>query len=294
MPETTDVVNSAGLILARFLKYGPSSPTHASELADAIFDTFDPIIPRPADVSSRYKETCEYYFSRVIQERGIPKSAVFSAEVNLPKLAVPSKLDADKAFDLIVPQLRASCGWCVENFAKQSEEYFNAQREQLRELILQFSKQVPVGGAADKIVRSLVTDIKREIRYLSKWDKLFYTYKASSLVSELEYILTLQSNPIAVIWRYSPLDEQGEYSKSYDHKEWGGRIYAVRGNWALEKGLMNAGPYGYIDEISRPKQDVGCMCGLQWLYSLRSLPDGMITPIGKAELARAKAIIARL
>lgn len=294
MPESTDVVNSGGLILAQFLKYGPSSPTHASEMADVVFDTIDPILPRPAAVSSRYKEMCEYYLSRVIQERGIPKSAVFSAEVNLPKPAVPSKPDADKAFNLVLPQLRASCRWCVENFTNQSEEYFGAQRNQLRELILQFANQVPVGGASDKILRSQMTDIKRDIRYLSKWDKLFYTYKASSLVSELEYILTLQSNPIAVIWRYSPLDEQGEYSKNYDHKKLDGRIYAVRGNWALEKGLMNGGPNGYMDKISRPKQDVGCMCGLQWLYSLRGLPDGMITSIGKAELARAKAIIARL
>ena len=90
------------------------------------------------------------------------------------------------------------------------------------------------------------------------------------------------------------LDEQGEYSKTYDHKPMDGRIYAVRGNWAFEKGLMNAGPNGYIDEVTRPKQDVGCMCWLQWVYSLRDLPDGMITPIGKAELARAKTMIARL
>ena len=116
MPETTDVVNSAGLLLTRFLKHGPSSSTHAAEMADAVFETIDPVIPRPSDVANRYKETCEIYLSRVIQERGIPKSYVFSADVALPNIARPDAADANKKFDLIVPQLRASCGWCVETF----------------------------------------------------------------------------------------------------------------------------------------------------------------------------------
>jgi hypothetical protein len=77
------------------------------------------------------------------------------------------------------------------------------------------------------------------------------------------------------------MDEIGDYSKTYSHAELDARVYAIRDSWASIKGLMSAGPHGYIDDVIRPKQEVGCMCSLQFLYSLRDLPDGMMTAKGK-------------
>ena len=73
-----------------------------------------------------------------------------------------------------------------------------------------------------------------------------------------------------------------------------GRVYAVRGNWAIEKGLMNAGPNGYIDEITQPGEDFDCMCVYRWLYNLRSLPEHMLTAKGQAELRRVRTALAEL
>lgn len=93
------------------------------------------------------------------------------------------------------------------------------------------------------------------------------------------------------MWRYNQLDTQGAYKQTYNHELLDGRVYAVADNWAIQKGLMVAGPDGYVDHITRPSQEVGCMCSLSWIYSLRALPGAMITPKGRAELQRIRAII---
>jgi len=294
MAETLDIVNLAGGILTKFLKSGPISPNHVTETTEAIFATIDQIIPRPADAAQRYREACEDYLSKVTQARGIPTRAVFGNDVTQTNIVSSSGPGIAEKFDALLPQIRERCDWCAKNYASQANDYFHSQIAELRKSIESFLLSIPVGGTTDKALNRVVADIKREIKYIFRWDRLFYTYKAVSLSSEIEYIFKLEGNPIAAIWHHNPLDGQGEYQKTYDHKELAGRVYAVRGNWALEKGLMCAGPNGYLDEITRPNQDIGCMCWLEWLYSLRGLPHYMMTPKGEAELARVKAAIARL
>ena len=46
-----------------------------------------------------------------------------------------------------------------------------------------------------------------------------------------------------------------------------------------------------IDEVSHPNQEIGCMCRLEWLYSIRSLPTNMVTEKGISELKRVRALM---
>jgi hypothetical protein len=66
-------------------------------------------------------------------------------------------------------------------------------------------------------------------------------------------------------------------------------VYAIRGNWALDKGLMKAGKAGYYDEITKPGEEVYCSCSATYLYAIRELPDDMITNKGRETLAQIKA-----
>lgn len=147
------------------------------------------------------------------------------------------------------------------------------------------------GGSRDKALKRRISEIKSELRALSKWNKLFDIYKRGSFAAEVEYVFKLESNPIAAVWRYSSLDEEGEYQKTYNHKQRDGHVYTVRSNWALQKGLMKVGPDGYLDEISRPCEEVGCSCYLQWLYSLSDLPTCIVTEKGISELKRVRALM---
>lgn len=75
-----------------------------------------------------------------------------------------------------------------------------------------------------------------------------------------------------------------------EHEARNGRVYAVRGNWAEEKGFMTASD-GYTDEITGPLEEDECRCMYVYLYALRNLPDAMVTAAGKESLARARSLI---
>jgi hypothetical protein len=72
-----------------------------------------------------------------------------------------------------------------------------------------------------------------------------------------------------------------------EHETRNGRVYAVRGNWAEQKGFMTAGD-AYTDEITKPLEEDKCRCMYVYLYALRNLPDAMVTAAGKESLARAR------
>lgn len=54
-----------------------------------------------------------------------------------------------------------------------------------------------------------------------------------------------------------------------DHPERDHKIYTLRGNWAMQKGLMQAGPDGYVNEITAPGGETGCQCHFVYLHNLR-------------------------
>ena len=79
-----------------------------------------------------------------------------------------------------------------------------------------------------------------------------------------------------------------------DHKERDLHVYTIRGNWALQQGLMKVGKYGYTDQITKPAEEVFCRCHYEYVYNLASLPSDMITRKGKDRLAAADKKIAAL
>src|SRR5260370_29460725 len=79
-----------------------------------------------------------------------------------------------------------------------------------------------------------------------------------------------------------------------DHAERDQKIYTVRGNWALGKGLMRAGPEGFTDEITGPCEESGCQCNYQFVFHLRDIPKDMLTELGVRELARAQQRVSEM
>jgi len=192
--------------------------------------------------------------------------------------------------------------WCIETYGVQAKLYFDYNFAPFDDVLRKFLEEVPVGGSRDKALKSQISGIKFYIRQLVKWDERF-NIMAPSFHSEVKYIFALENNPIAAIWRcgwYGRLDseseeeEEEEYPETCNHKERDGHVYAVRGNWALKKGFMKAGPAGYLDEISRPQQELSCDCYLTWLFALRDLPTDMVTELGRSELVRVAAVMAAM
>jgi hypothetical protein len=289
--DTRAAINAIGETLAAFLKSGPQSPNHLEDTYADISKSAHALIPSSQDATASYERVCKGFLDNVIQVRGMPTRVISGGSENEAQNVSSSGSHIAKIFDTLIPSITERFKWCVENYHSQADIYLSDQIGQFQAMLREFLKQVPIGGSKDKAIKSRIAEIKKELRPLAKWDRLFYIYKARSFPAEIEHIFVLAGNPLAAIWHYSDLDAQGEYRKTYNHQQRDGRVYAIRGNWAIEKGLMKVGAAGYLDEISRPSQELGCMCSLQWVTSVRRLPDDMITGNGRAELKRVTAVI---
>lgn len=96
---------------------------------------------------------------------------------------------------------------------------------------------------------------------------------------------------IAAIWHSS------QYYRPYggtDHPERDKKIFTVRGNWTLGKGLMRAGPEGFTDEITGPCEESSCQCNYQFVFHLRDIPKDMLTELGARELAQARRRVSEM
>jgi hypothetical protein len=289
--ETREAINAVGEILAAFLKSGPQYPNHLADTYTDISKSVHLIIPSSQDATASYQRKCKGFLDNVIRIRGMPTRVISGGDEQQSRNVSSSGSHIAKIFDTLLPSITEQFEWCVENYRSQADSYLNDQIGQFQAMLREFLDRVPSGGTKDKAIKGRIAGIKKELRSLAKWDLLFCTYKARNFPAEIEHIFVLTGNPLAAIWRYSDLDAQGEYQKTYNHQQRDGRVYAVRGCWAIEKGLMKVGPAGYLDAISRPGQELGCMCSFQWVTGVRRLPRDMITDKGRSELDRVTAVI---
>lgn len=150
-----------------------------------------------------------------------------------------------------------------------------------------WATSIPIGGtkAADRTeVKASVKSRLTSMPYV--WRRL-HIDQGHKLLANLNEILALDGNAIAMRWRQHYTRNPRETHKARD-----GKVYAIRDNWALERGLMKAGPAGYTDEITKPAEEVFCRCTGTYLHSLRQLPPEMITQKGRDELERVRKELA--
>ena len=170
-----------------------------------------------------------------------------------------------------------------------SADLIRLNREQAIARTLQrfsgWATSIPAGGseAVEKV--PVKTDIRKALAQLPYEERRVAIDQGHKFTASLSNILARDGGAIALIW-HSHWRQAG-YNYREDHKERDGQVYALRGSWAVERGLMRKGA-GYYDEITAVGEEVFCRCYAQYLYALRDLPEDMLTAAGKAELAKAK------
>lgn len=154
-----------------------------------------------------------------------------------------------------------------------------------------WASSVPKGGAektTDK--RDVKDDIRKSLAQLPFEERRVIIDQGHKFTASLSETLARSSNALAMIW-HSHWRQAG-YNYRKDHKERDEKIYAIKGNWALEKGLMKPGPAGYYDDVTKVGEEPFCRCFAQWVYALRDLPEDMLTAKGKTGLAEARKALA--
>jgi hypothetical protein len=152
-----------------------------------------------------------------------------------------------------------------------------------------WSTSVPAGGVKERqnLDRNYVkNNIARSIGSLPYAERRVAIDQGHKFSANLSDILSQDAGAVAARWNSH--FRQAGYNYREDHRERDGQVYAVRGNWALEQGLMKPAGHDYIDEIELPGEFVYCRCWYTYIYSLRDLPPEMLTEKGKAKLAELR------
>lgn len=190
----------------------------------------------------------------------------------------------------IKPQLRAELDKRIMN----SANLIKLNREQAIQKTLQrfqgWATSIPEGGAPKTAKKqSAKGDIKKALGSLPFEERRVLIDQGQKLNAAINEVVAKQGNALACIW-HSHFRQAG-YNYRKDHKERDGRVYLLRDSWALEKGLIKPGAAGYLDDITRPGEEVFCRCYAQYVYSLRDMPADMLTKKGAQALADARAKI---
>lgn len=189
----------------------------------------------------------------------------------------------------VKPQLRAE----LDRRLMASANLIKLNREAAIEKTLQrfsgWSTSIPKGGSRAVDRNEVKADVRKSLAQLPFVERRVLIDQGHKLTASLSEVLATDGNALAMIW-HSHWREAG-YNYRHDHKQRDGRVYALRGNWAMDRGLMKVGPAGYYDEITSVAEEPYCRCTAQWLYALSALPNDMLTVKGRTELERVRVAI---
>jgi hypothetical protein len=285
--DSRDAIEKVGQILKDCVKT-PSRFVRV-EIESQLLSVVVASVVTPEQSTRDYEKRCDEFLKSVVAAKGLPVRTIFGHGES-----VISGIGLPKGTPVPIDKIQAQKKNAVENYGREAALYLNGEMAAFRARLAEFLGMAFSGNANPGELKSKVTGIKRAFRDLTKWDRFFSTIKNNSFPSAINRTFSFEGNPLAARWSYSPLDEAGEFRNVYSHKDLADRIYAIRGNWALERGLMKPGAYGYVEDAPAPGEEFDCMCRFQFIYNLRSLPESMLTPKGESELARAKAEISKL
>ncbi len=154
-----------------------------------------------------------------------------------------------------------------------------------------WASSIPAGGSKVQDKVDVKSDVRKGLAQLPFVERRVLIDQGHKLVSAINQTVAEGEGALAATWRSHW--RQAGYNFREDHKERDGLVYTIRGNWAIERGLMKPGKAGYLDEIDQPAEKPFCRCFVTYLYTLRALPPEMLTVEGVDELARVREELRR-
>lgn len=183
--------------------------------------------------------------------------------------------------DRVAPRLRAE----LDRRIMASAQLIKLNRQNAIDTTLRrfsgWATSIPAGGSKSVEKVETKTEIRKALTQLPFDERRVIIDQNHKLVATINDVVAQAGGAIAAEW-HSHYRQAG-YNYRPEHKERDGKIYLIRGCWAQEQGLAKPGPDGYLDEITQPGEEVFCRCSVKYLFSLRKLPDEMLTKRGQNE-----------
>lgn len=155
-----------------------------------------------------------------------------------------------------------------------------------------WATSVPEGGFPSDIRKGaykyveVKQDLQKAMTSLPFEERRVIIDQNAKLMSALNTTVAEGGGAIAAIWQSHK--HQPGYNGRPDHNKRDEKMFLVRGNWTIEKGLVKKGAGAYTDSIEQPGEFVFCRCSWIYLFNLRDLPTDWLTKKGEDVLAEAR------
>jgi hypothetical protein len=187
--------------------------------------------------------------------------------------------------DMVKPKLRNELDRAIAANAGLIKMNREAAVESTLRRFAGWSTSVPAGGTDVTQRQVIKSNIRKSLAQLPFEERRVAIDQGHKFVSSLNRIIAVDQGALGAIW-HSHWRQPG-YRYRPDHKERDMHFYVVRGNQAIEKGLMKVGPDGYTDQITQPAEECFCRCNYQYVYNLLSIPEYLLTEKGRKVLEKA-------
>lgn len=155
-----------------------------------------------------------------------------------------------------------------------------------------WATSIPAGGSDTIGRRAEKVRIRKSLAQEDFSARRVSIDQGHKLVASINEIVAVNGGAIAGVW-HSHCGQVG-YNGRPAHNARDGKIFLIRGSWADKSGFVKPGKVGYTEEIEQPAELPFCRCSYRYLFSLRSLPEDMLTGKGKQALTDARKKVANM
>ena len=202
----------------------------------------------------------------------VDKGRMIDAHRDIPKFTI----------DRVRPHLRAE----LDRRIKASADLIRINKAETVERTLRrfqgWATSIPPGGSDTQKLREIAAGITAPLANQSFIERRVHIDQGHKLISNISDITAQNGGAIAAIWRSRY--RQAGYNARKDHKDRDGKCYLIRGNWAQEQSFVKVSDAGYTDDIEMVGELPFCRCSYTYLYSLRKIPEDMLTVKGKEKV----------
>lgn len=254
--DLTEAVN-------HFRQYGFTSQTELDDWVARIRRSAFLQLKTPAETEAMLKRSLISKYESLVVKNGVLR--------NMPEVG---RVRLDK----VKPKLRAE----LDRRIMVSANLIKLNRQKAIDTTLQrfqgWATAIPEGGSRAVDSKDTKDDIRKSLGSMDFIERRVVVDQTHKLAAAINDIVAVDNGALAMEW-HSPWRRPG-YDFRKDHKARDMKIYTIRGNWAMEKGLMKVGEAGYYDEITHVGEEVFCSCAARFIFALRKLPPDMLTKAG--------------
>jgi len=247
-------------------EHGYDNAERVEKWVKALRDAAGSELGSPEELEDRIRKSL-----RAAYERNVLRGGIIKRHPGISKFTLRN----------IEPQLRNE----LQKRIVASANLIKLNREKAIEQVLQrysgWATSVPAGGSEAVDKRQVKKGIVKSIRQMTFEERRVAIDQGHKLISSISAVVAIQTGAIAGEWHSHW--RQPNYHYREDHKDRDLKVYAIRGNWVIEAGLMNKGA-GYTDEMTAPGEEVFCRCFMTYFNNIRDLPPEMLTAKGKKYL----------